>query len=289
MTSPVPAEAPLIRFEQVSFSYDHGTAGPAFSLRDIDLTLRPGELVALIGQNGSGKTTLARLCNGLLRPTAGRVLVGGQDTREREVAELARNVGYVFQNPDHQLFAPTVAEDVAFGPRNFGLPPDDVERRVRTVLSELDLSALAERHPLVLSYGARRLVALAGVLVLGSPTLVLDEPTAGLDREHQDRLFRVIHQRRDDGSGVLLISHDFALVAVHASRVIVMANGAILGEGSPRAILTDASLLATAGLAPTPITRLAQLLARHGIPEDVLTEPELAAAYARRYREMHGR
>lgn len=280
---------PLVQLDQVSFAYDPiTTALPGFRLRNVNLSLHAGELVAVIGQNGSGKTTLARLCNGLLKPTSGRVLVAGRDTRDRNVAELAPDVGYVFQNPDHQLFAPTVAEDVAFGPTNIGLPPDAVAARVRAMLDDLGIRSLADHHPLLLSYGARRLVALAGVLALGSPALVLDEPTAGLDQEHRDRLFRVIHQRQHQGNGILLISHDFALVAAHADRVIVIADGQIVGEGAPRPILTDAALLGAAGLTPPRVSRLAQLLSPHGIPPDVLTVPELASAYAKVYRQRQG-
>lgn len=281
--------APVIQLDCVSFTYDMAAdAGPGFRLREVSLNLLPGELVAVIGQNGSGKSTLGRLCNGLLTPTRGRVLVNGEDIRGRDVAELAPLVGYVFQNPDYQLFAPTVAEDVAFGPRNLGLPPDQVVARVDSVLDDLDLRALADQHPLLQSFAVRRLVALAGVLALGSPALVLDEPASGLDREQSGRLFEIIHQRQRQGTAILLISHDFGQVAAHADRIIVLAEGAVVGDGPPRAVLTDPGLLAAAGLAPTQITRLAQLLAPHGVPPDLLTVSELASAYAELYRRSRG-
>jgi energy-coupling factor transport system ATP-binding protein len=281
--------APIIQLDQVSFAYDSPTSsGPSFQLRNVSLSLVPGELVAVIGRNGSGKSTLGRLCNGLLKPTGGRVLVNGEDSRGRDVAQLAPLVGYVFQNPDHQLFAPTVAEDVAFGPRNLGLPPADVAARVDTVLDDLGLRELAGEHPLLQSFAVRRLVALAGVLALGSPALVLDEPASGLDREQSSQLFHIIHQRQRQGTAVLLISHDFGQVAGHADRIIVLAEGMVVSEGPPRAILTDARLLAAAGLTLTPVARLAQLLAPHGIPSDLLTVDELASAYARLYRRARG-
>ena len=281
--------APIIQLDQVSFAYDSlASSGPGFHLRNVSLGVAPGELVAVIGRNGSGKSTLGRLCNGLLKPTGGRVLVNGEDSSGRDVAQLAPLVGYVFQNPDHQLFAPTVAEDVAFGPRNLGLPPADVAARVDTVLADLGLWELAAAHPLLQSFAVRRLVALAGVLTLGSPALVLDEPASGLDRQQSSQLFHIIHQRQRQGTGILLISHDFGQVATHADRVIVLAEGTVVGDGPPRAILTDAELLAAAGLTPTPVTRLAQLLAPHGIPLDILTVDELVGAYAVLYRRARG-
>ncbi|MDQ3411316.1 MAG: energy-coupling factor ABC transporter ATP-binding protein [Chloroflexota bacterium] len=286
MSVPSPRHTePKLRLETVSYTYDHPAgAVPDFTLREISLALYPGELVAVIGQNGSGKTTLARLCNGLLRPTNGRVLIGGEETQTRSVAELAPRVGYVFQNPDHQLFAPTVAEDVAFGPRNLGLPAAEVERRVQAALTDLAITSLADQHPLLLGYGGRRLVALAGVLALGSPVLILDEPTSGLDQASGDRLFQVLHRRRERGDAAVLISHDFALVAAHASRVIVIAGGRLVAEGEPRRVLTDPALLARAGLAPTGLTRLAHLLEPLGVPADVLSVEEFAEAYERVYR-----
>lgn len=284
-----PWRAPIVQLDQVSFAYDPVTgSGPGFRLRDVSLSLHPGELVAVIGQNGSGKSTLGRLCNGLLRPTGGRVLINGEESRGRDVAELAPLVGYVFQNPDHQLFAPTVAEEVGFGPRNLGLPPDEVSARVDAVLADLDLRELSDQHPLLQSFAIRRLVALAGVLALGSAALVLDEPASGLDREQSSRLFDIIHQRQRQGTAILLISHDFGQVAAHADRVIVLTEGAVVGDGPPRAILTNPGLLAAAGLAPTQITRLAHLLAPHGIPPDLLTVSELARAYTELYRRARG-
>lgn len=284
------SSTPIVQLDRVSFAYDMvADAGPGFRLHDVTLSLLPGELVAVIGQNGSGKSTLGRLCNGLLKPTGGRVLVDGEDGRGRNVAELAPLVGYVFQNPDHQLFAPTIAEDVAFGPRNLDLSPDEVATRVSSVLEDLDLRELSDQHPLLQSFAVRRLVALAGVLALGSPALVLDEPASGLDREQSSRFFDIIHQRQRQGTAILLISHDFTQVAAHADRVVVLAEGAVIGEGPPRAVLTDARLLAAAGLAPAPITRLAQLLAPHGVPPDRLTVDELASAYTQIYRRMRER
>ena len=278
------ASPPRLHFDRVSYAYDDTGAGPRFTLADASLALAAGELVAIIGPNGSGKTTLARLANGLLRPRSGRVLINGRDIAPEPVAALASRIGYVFQNPDAQLFAPTVAADVGFGPRNLGLDAATVDARVAAALASLDLTAVADRHPLLLSYGARRLVALAGVLALATPVLILDEPTAGLDAAAAGRLLRAIEARRTRGDAILLISHDLDLVASHATRVVVMAGGRIIAHGPPRAILTDRALLTTAGLAPPRVTHLAQALAAHGIAADRLTVDELVDAIAARWR-----
>ena len=288
MTAPRPESAPLVVVERVSFRYDEDAAPDRrpFALRDVDLTLSRGEIVALIGRNGSGKTTLARHLNGLLKPVSGWVLVGGEDTRRTTVARLATRVGYAFQNPDHQLFAATVADDVGFGPRNLGLLPPAVERRVATALAALGLEAFAGHHPLLLGHGTRRLVALAGVLALGTDVLVLDEPTVGLDRRASERVLKVLHERRLQGGGALIITHDLALAAAHATRIALLCDGELIADGPPRAILTDAALLAQAGLAPPAVTRLARALAPFGVRGDVLTTEEFCDGYAAAYRRL---
>ena len=200
------------------------------------------------------------------------------------VATLAAHVGYAFQNPDHQLFAPTVADEVAFGPRNLGLTEAEVAGRVAAALAALDLSALAQRHPLLLGYGIRRLVALAGVMALGAPVLVLDEPTVGLDHRAVERVLGVLRARRQRDEATLIISHDLAMVAAWATRVVALGAGRVVADGPPRAVLADESLLRLAGLAPPTVVRLAGTLAPFGVRPDVLTPDELCNSYASVWR-----
>jgi energy-coupling factor transport system ATP-binding protein len=273
--------APLVAMENVSYRYpsEDGDA-----LTGIDLVLRAGEVVALIGPNGAGKSTLARHLNGLLRPTVGRVLVDGVDTRTVPVARLAASIGYAFQNPDHQLFAPTVAEDVGFGPRQLGYPAEEIRARVTAAMAALGIEPLAGRHPLLLGRGQRRLVALAGVLALRPSLLVLDEPTAGLDIAAADRVRRLVDGHRRAGGTAVLISHDLDLVAADASRVVMLRRGRVVADGAPRRLLSDGDLLSGAGLAAPTATRLGQGLAGHGLPSDLLTGDEFVAAYVARFR-----
>lgn len=283
-----PGEEPIVAMEDLSFRYGASAVGNdrPYAIKGIGLELRRGEIVALIGENGSGKSTLARHLNGLLKPVSGRVLVGGEDTRRTSVARLAGRVGFAFQNPDHQLFAPTVAVEVAFGPRNLGLPTAEVERRVGATLVALGLTAVAERHPLLLGHGRRRLVALAGVLALETDLLVLDEPTVGLDRRAVERVLAVVEQRQGRGGSAVVITHDLSLVADRATRVIVLHRGEIVADGPTRRVLGDDRLLARAGLAMPPVTRLGRALSSFGVRSDALTVDELCvdveAAWRRR-------
>jgi energy-coupling factor transporter ATP-binding protein EcfA2 len=259
--------AALVRVEGVSFAYP-GAAGevPRPVLRDVSLQIMPGELVALIGQNGSGKTTLARHLNGLLRPLAGRVLVGEDDTREVPVGRLARHVGYVFQNPDHQLFLPSVRREVTYGPQQLGLRGADLESRVAATLERFGLTQLAEHHPAMLGRGLRRLTALAAVHAMGPRLLVLDEPTGGLDVRQTARLMEMLHTLVADGQSVVLITHEMPLVAQHATRVIALHDGEVVADEAPAALFDRADVLARARLqAPEPALLAAELRAA-GVP-----------------------
>lgn len=233
--------APAVRLEDVRCGYGAGDV-----LRGVSLDIAPGEAVALLGPNGAGKTTLTRLLIGLVRPAAGRVMVGDWDAAARRPDELARRVGYAFQHADQQLFARTVREDVSFGPRLMGRSKDDITE----ALDELDLLGVGEVHPYDLPAPARKLVALAGVLAMRPAVLVLDEPTAGFDRKHRALVAGALRRRVALGITVLVVSHDLGFVAEVADRIVVVRGGLVAADQPARTLLRDAAALGALGLTP---------------------------------------
>lgn len=277
-------------FEQVSFSYvplskRQKKAGEQqrYALRNVSFELHEGEFLAIAGHTGSGKSTLVRHLNGLANPTEGRVLWNGQDLADKRVATQARgDIGVVFQYPEHQLFAASVAEDVAFGPRNLGLSADEVDARVREALEvvHLDYDELCDRSPFELSGGQQRRVAFAGVLAMRPTTLVLDEPVAGLDPASRNDFLELIgdlHAARN--MTVVMVSHNMNDIARLADRVLVMHEGEVAFIGTPEEIFTQhASELREIGLGIPHAQRLANELREQGmsLPEK-LYQPETLA------------
>lgn len=229
------ARAPSIEFEAVSFVYPDGTR----ALTDVNLRIAPGEIVAIAGQNGSGKSTLVRHLNGLLRPTSGRVLMDGGDVRSVHVASLAATVGLAFQNPDRQLFAGRVSAEVAFGPRNLGIRGAALEERVEMALEAVGLAGLAAANPYDLGYSRRKLLALASVLAMRTPILLLDEPTTGQDARGVARIRDVVAGA--DGQTVIAISHDMGFVAECFPRVVVMRAGQVVLDGPSGEVFGEAA------------------------------------------------
>jgi energy-coupling factor transport system ATP-binding protein len=234
MSSGVPALA----LEGVTHVYP---SGDVLALDAVDLQVRAGERLALIGQNGSGKTTLVRHLNGLLRPTSGRVLVGGADAADRTVAQLARLVGLVFQDPARQIFAGTVRAEVEFGPRNLGLRGGELRGAVDEALAIVGLEAEARTNPYDLGESRRKLLALASVLSMRTPVLVLDEPTTGQDLRGVEVVRRVIHGASSQGRTVIAISHDMEFVAEEFERVVVLRAGRIVLDGPPSSVFAEPS------------------------------------------------
>lgn len=265
---------PVVEVLDLRYRYPNGPE----ALRGVTLTINAGEMVALVGQNGAGKSTLARHLNGLLRPTAGRVKILGRDTARLRVSDLARYVGYVFQNPDHQIFRETVADEVAFGPASLGYPPEEVATRVHDALRFVGLEEKRGVHPHELSRGERQRVALAAVLALQTPVIVLDEPTTGQDYRASLEIMDRVRELNRAGHTIIFITHDMELVARYASRVIVMAHGNVLADGGTREIFCLPEVLAASSLAPPDITCLAQELAPFGIRGDILTVEEMLDA-----------
>ncbi len=279
-SSPAVPAAPQIMLEAVAFSYPDGIE----ALRGLNLAVRPGEFVVLLGPNGSGKTTLAKHLNGLLKPCRGRVLIDGRDTRSARVAELARQVGYVFQNPDHQIFSATVADEIAFGPRIQNLPPDSVAQRVAAGLARFRLSQFADLPPALLGSGQRRQVALAAVLATQPQALVLDEPTGGLDARSRQELMEAVVAFNREQRTVILITHDMGIVTEYASRTVVLVSGQVVFDGAPQDLFERTDILQQARLAVPPVVRLARRLQPCGLPRGVLTCAEFAAAWQARLR-----
>lgn len=270
-----------IAFEQVSFSYDDEHD----ALQNIDLVVDDGEFLGVIGHTGSGKSTLVQLMNALLVPTAGCVLVDGLDTRERKLRrEVRTKVGLAFQYPETQLFANTVAEDVAFGPRNLGLSDDEVNRRVREALDHvgLDYDAIAQRSPFDLSGGQQRRVALAGILAMEPSVLVLDEPAAGMDPATVDEIRNYLRDLNDQGLTIVLVSHSMDDVAELCSRIVVLDHGVLHMQGTPDELFTaqNAAELRRINLDVPRATKFALELAQCGLvlPEPILDEQQLVEA-----------
>ncbi|MCX6069506.1 MAG: ABC transporter ATP-binding protein [Chloroflexi bacterium] len=236
-----------------SFRYPTGV----LALDGVSLMIGSGEAVALIGENGAGKTTLAKLLNGLLRPTAGSVLLDERDTRQHTPAQLSRFVGFVFQNPDDQLFARTVREEVAFGPRNQRLADAEVQARVDRALDEVELRAAADRHPYDLTSPERKLVALAAALAMQTPALILDEPTIGQDASGVARLGALVDRLHAEGRTLITITHDLDFCLEHFERVVVLAGGKILADGPGTDVLRRVDLLQQAQVEPPELVQLA--------------------------------
>ncbi len=274
-----------IEFEHVSYTYQPGTPFEWQALDDVSLTIPDGEFWGIIGPTGSGKSTLIQHMNGLLRPTSGRVLVDGEDLSQRRVdlKRLRQKVGLVFQYPEHQLFGETVAEDIAFGPKNMGLPPDEVQARVERAMERVGLDpALRERSPFSLSGGQARRVALAGVLAMEPRVLILDEPTAGLDPRGREEILSLIRTFPTLGMTVILVSHSMDDVAQMADKVLVMHRGRVLMLGAPAELFARREELEAIGLGIPAAAQLAAALRQRGwaIPADVVTLDQAAQAIA---------
>src|SRR5271168_3353 len=245
--------AALVEVENVSFSY----SGPRV-LDAIDLGVEAGDFVAIVGQNGSGKTTLAKQIVGLLHPAAGRVMLSGKDRAQMRPAESAREVAYVFQNPDHQIFAATVEEEIAFGPRNFGLGDEEIKHRCEEVLVAVGLQDKRQSDPFLLSKGERQRIAVASVLVLRPRMLILDEPTTGLDHREQLRMMALVRDLNRAGIAIVIITHTPWLVAEYARRVVLLRKGAKIFDGGVREFFMQEELLRSSSFRAPEITELSR-------------------------------
>ncbi len=248
-TFPSPA---LVEAESLAFHYESGAA----ALTDVSLRIAVRDFIALIGQNGSGKTTLAKHLNGLLHPQSGRVLLSGTNLRRLPMNTVAADVGYVFQNPDHQIFAATVEEEVAFGPRNFRLARAEVAERVHSALEAVGLHGLEAADPFLLGKGQRQRLAVASLLAMRPRLLILDEPTTGLDYDEQRRMMDLLARLHVQGMAIVIITHSPWVVAEYAERGVLMSAGRILFDGPLRDLFAEEALLAHAHFQAPEVTRL---------------------------------
>lgn len=237
---------PLIQCEHLSHTYK----GEVKALKDVSLAINRGEMVAIIGQNGSGKTTLAKHFNGLLMPTEGEVLVNDKPTREQGIFILGQSVGYVFQNPDHQIFSEKVFDEVAFSPRLRNFSEEEVERQVTEALEAVGLAGQEEEDPFTLTKSGRQRVAVASVLASNPDVLILDEPTTGLDYFEQRSVMNMVRKLNENGSTIIFITHHMWVVAEYAKRVFVMKDGDIILEGTTREVFSQGDILQDAFLRP---------------------------------------
>lgn len=252
----MPTDGAAVETDSVSFVYEGGHQ----ALFEVDVTIGAGEFVALVGQNGSGKTTLAKHFNGILRPTSGRVTIDGADVADQSTTSLARRIGYCYQNPDHQIFANTVRAELEFGPQNLGVDADVVRERVDRLLEIVGLQHAADSYPFGLSRGERQKVAVASVLAMEPQVVIVDEPTTGLDWLGGQAMMDIIRGMHDDGRTVIVITHDMHLVAEYAERVIVMADGREVADGTPGAVFREDVALKRAALRPPQVFRMSRLV-----------------------------
>ncbi len=273
-----------VTLEHVTHTYQPNSPFQATAIRDVNMEIRPGEFLALIGHTGSGKSTLAQHINGLLKPTAGRVLLDGRDIHEKgfDKKALRQKVGLVFQYPEHQLFEETVAKDVAFGPKNLGLDAKEIEERVMEALARVGLTqpGIAQKSPFELSGGQMRRAAMAGVLAMRPEILVLDEPAAGLDPQSREDMLQLIAGLHRQGTTVVMISHSMDDVARFATRAVVMEHGTIAMEGAPEEIFRHAERLEQMGLDVPSVCRLILRLRAMDIdcPPDIFREEQAVSA-----------
>jgi len=277
----------LIKVEELWFRY---SGASSWALRGVNLSVSKGELIAIIGQNGGGKTTLAKCIAGLLKPTRGRILVENLDTSVTPTHEIVKRVGYVFQNPSHQIFESKVWDEVAYGPRNLGLPPDEVENRVKWALSKVGLSGYEDYNPYDLDYGKMKLLTVASVLAMKPKVLILDEPTTGQDHKGRRLLAELVLKLNEEGITVITITHDMKFVAETARRTILMAGGEVVLDGPTPVVMYAVDILGKNAIKPPQVVQLSVELKRRGIDINAMTVREafekIQELLERRYEDL---
>ena len=270
----------IIRIENLVFEYSKETEEVQVSVRavdDVSFEIEKGSFTAIIGKNGSGKSTLAKNLNGLLIPTSGVVYVGGFDTRDDEhIWDVRQTAGMVFQNPDNQLVSAIVEDDVAFGPENLGVPPEEIRKRVDKALEEVNMEAFKKKAPHLLSGGQKQRIAIAGVVAMKPQCIIFDEPTAMLDPKGRKEIMAIIDELHAEGITVVLITH-FMDETVNADRLIIMNEGKVLLDGTPEEVFSHRDLILSVNLDVPLMAELAARLRERGVdvPENIITEEKM--------------
>ena len=248
----------IIETDKIVYEYPDGTK----ALENVDFQVEEGKIVALLGPNGAGKSTLFLHFNGILEPTSGTVKIDGEPIKydKKELMKVRQKVGIVFQNPDDQLFAPTVMEDVAFGPMNMNLPKEEVDARVKEALEKVGMSGFEKKPPHHLSGGQKKRVAIAGILAMKPKIMVLDEPTSGLDPKGASHILQLLYQLNKEGMTIVISTHDVDLVPLYASTVYILSKGEIIKEGSPQTVFGDVETIRAANLRLPRIAHLMEIL-----------------------------
>lgn len=271
----------FIKFDNVSFAYDSEEEQPIRAVNDFSLTVPEGQFMVILGHNGCGKSTVAKLVNGILVPTKGKVTVAGMDTADEDkTVDIRRNVGMVFQNPDNQIVATIVEDDVAFGPENLGVEPSEIRKAVDAALKAVGMYEFRKREPHRLSGGQKQRVAIAGVIAMNTKCIVMDEPTAMLDPQGRKEVIdTVMKLNKEFGITVILITH-FMDEAVKADRVVVMDDGCIALDSTPKQVFRNVEKIKALGLDVPQATELVYRLRKRGmkLPDDILDENECAEA-----------
>lgn len=268
-----------IQVKDLDFEYPDGTK----ALKGINLEITKGEFIALIGQNGSGKTTLSKCLNGLYKPTRGDIIVDGLNSKETSIVQMVPRVGYVFQNPDHQLFNNNCWDEIAYGPRNIQLSEVEVKERVEEAIQVVGLSEIYHKeHPFFLSKGLRQRVAIASILALKPQVIIVDEPTTGQDVKQSLEIMSFLKSLNEElGHTIIIITHDMPIVGLYAHRVIAMAQAQVVADGSTREVFKQEEVLKKTFLAPPQITQLAQAAQGLGFDPGILTVDEMVENYLR--------
>jgi energy-coupling factor transport system ATP-binding protein len=276
----------IVSIREARYVYPRGNV---LALAGVTFDVPEGQVAGIVGENGSGKTTLTKLLNGLLRPTSGKVIVRGMDTTKHSVQQMASHVGYVFQNPNHQLFARTVDEELRFGPRNLGVPEEQISDRVEEAVVFFGLRDVLQLHPYRLGFPLRKLVGIASIFTMRPAVFILDEPTTGQDHRTTSVINRLIKQLGERGSTVICVSHDMPLLADVAERLVVMWDARVIADGTPREVFSDREIMDRTHLRPPQIAQLSmQIPSRAGRPASLsvaelvadLRDPEAAAISA---------